>query len=1329
MSAIFVSHSNRDAAFAGELREWLGSKGHRSVFLDFDPQHGIPPGRDWEQELYQQIRGCRAVIVVGSRHWLASKWCFAEMTQARALGKALLPLRIDDAEIDGVIADRQIVDMTVDRAEAFDRLWRGLIAAGLDPVDLFDWDGTRPPYPGLVALQEEDAAVYFGRDDEVGAGLDVLNRVRRLGSAGVVVFMGASGVGKSSFIRAGIVPRLRRDPERWLVVDPFRPRDDPVRELAGVLSAAFGRAGEPRPRADLRDALHQTRHSSGDIGPNGLLELITDLRIATHRAEAKVLIVVDQFEEMLGYPADHPATDLLRSLCSATEAPHSPLVVAATLRSDFVGAFQTSGPLAGARCEWISVDPLSASAIAQIIEQPAKTAGLELGAGLVLAMVADTDSGGALPLLAFTLRELYEKYGQDGRMDVVEYRDQLGGLQGAVARVADELVETSSLDPDDDEALRISFLRMVRMTDDDRFVRRPARWDDLPMSTRPLLERFVAARLLVSSVEGSERVVEVAHEALFRSWQRLATWLERNTETLRLERDLRLASRSWRSGGQDVGDLWRGARLARVLELSDAREYGLDDLDREFVAASQHAELAEAKSIERRRRRNLQAAVCVAVVTSMLAVVAGLFYVRASNASERADRQARQVTALALGTTAQALVHENPPLALALAAESSALASRSVAQALDALVQARATFSSSAAQVLPPLTPPPEQVSDLAFSSDGQVLLAASRDGTIHSFDSRSGAPVASSVFHDGGVKDAIFITAADRVIFVDKEGFTRLWDITEKHLVGQPLDVDYEDIDYVAFSTDGTRLLFAIQGGSVRMWNPANGEAAGEAFEIPGDETFELHLSPDGTLLATESNAAVQLWDPVTGDRLYEPLGPTDKRAKWLGFSAVGHFLAFSDEGGRVQLWDPATAVAVGNPLTGSGAVDYIWYSADGGLMASREEESDAVRLWDTGTATQLGDPITYPAATLALVISQDDTRMATLGDDGIVRLFQLSSGQPIGQVLAGSDEDNTYGVAYSPDGKVLATAAISGAIQLWDPLTGNRIDRALGSSTEAKTSIAFSRQGDVLAAADVRGVVRLWEPTSGRLVGDLVMQDGHEPVSAVAFSPDGSLLATAVADGTVRLWDPNKLIELSDPLRGHARSISSAGVAFSPNGNLLAAAGDENNVRLWDPQSRTELRALNGHTGPVRAVSFSHEGTLLASGSEDGTIRVWDIATGKQIGDSMRSDGSIVNGVAFSTDDKVLASADVDGIQLWDPATGNQVGGDALNNLGGTMNAVAFRPDGKQVAFGGASVWLGSAVWDVNEACRTAEPLVTADQVRQYLPPGQAPQACDLP
>jgi hypothetical protein len=93
------------------------------------------------------------------------------------------------------------------------------------------------------------------------------------------------------------------------------------------------------------------------------------------------------------------------------------------------------------------------------------------------------------------------------------------------------------------------------------------------------------------------------------------------------------------------------------------------------------------------------------------------------------------------------------------------------------------------------------------------------------------------------------------------------------------------------------------------------------------------------------------------------------------------------------------------------------------------------------------------------------------------------------------------------------------------------------------------------------------------------------------------------------------------------------------------------------------------------------------------------------------------------------VLASADVDGIQLWDPATGNQVGGDALNNLGGTMNAVAFRPDGKQVAFGGASVWLGSAVWDVNEACRTAEPLVTADQVRQYLPPGQAPQACDLP
>ena len=147
----------------------------------------------------------------------------------------LLPVRIDDCTVDGVLSSQQVIDLDSDWEAAFARLQRGLLAAGVDPTDMFDWDSSRAPYPGLLAFQEQDAAVYFGRGGEIGGGLDLLNRVRRLGSPRVVVVVGASGSGKSSLVRAGLVPRLRRDPERWLVVDPFRPRDDPGRGARGRL--------------------------------------------------------------------------------------------------------------------------------------------------------------------------------------------------------------------------------------------------------------------------------------------------------------------------------------------------------------------------------------------------------------------------------------------------------------------------------------------------------------------------------------------------------------------------------------------------------------------------------------------------------------------------------------------------------------------------------------------------------------------------------------------------------------------------------------------------------------------------------------------------------------------------------------------------------------------------------------------------------------------------------------------------------------------------------------------------------------------------------------
>ncbi|MCB1868285.1 MAG: toll/interleukin-1 receptor domain-containing protein, partial [Gammaproteobacteria bacterium] len=166
MSGIFISHSSLDRSDSEETAARLRQQGYQSLFLDFDPADGIPAGRNWEREIYTRLRGCGAVILLCSEHSMASDWCFAEVTHARALGKQLFPVIISPCELRPILRDTQVIDLTIDRETGFQRLWQGMRSAGLDPADTFDWDINRPPYPGLTPFMEKDAAVYFGREED-----------------------------------------------------------------------------------------------------------------------------------------------------------------------------------------------------------------------------------------------------------------------------------------------------------------------------------------------------------------------------------------------------------------------------------------------------------------------------------------------------------------------------------------------------------------------------------------------------------------------------------------------------------------------------------------------------------------------------------------------------------------------------------------------------------------------------------------------------------------------------------------------------------------------------------------------------------------------------------------------------------------------------------------------------------------------------------------------------------------------------------------------------------------------------------------------------------
>ena len=276
--------------------------------------------------------------------------------------------------------------------------------------------------------------------------------------------------------------------------------------------------------------------------------------------------------------------------------------------------------------------------------------------------------------------------------------------------------------------------------------------------------------------------------------------------------------------------------------------------------------------------------------------------------------------------------------------------------------------------------------------------------------------------------------------------------------------------------------------------------------------------------------------------------------------------------------------------------------------------------------------------------------------------------------------------GVAFSPDGALLATASTDKTARLWDPATGECVRTLTGHATGLR-GVAFSPDGRLLATASTGRTARLWDPATGECVGTLT---GHaEAVYGVAFSPDGRLLATAGMDSTARLWDP-ATGECVGTLTGHAEAIY--GVAFSPDGRLLATASDDRTTKLWNPATRDCLRTLTGHAAGLRGVAFSPDGRLLATASTDKTARLWDPATGEFLR-TLVSRMAVVCGVAFSPDGRLLATASMDNTaRLWDPASGKWVG--TLTGHAETVYGAAFSPDGRLLAT--ASMDRTTRVWN---------------------------------
>ncbi|WP_175517946.1 toll/interleukin-1 receptor domain-containing protein, partial [Thiothrix caldifontis] len=597
MAKIFISHSTHDKAEALQLMQWLESQGFESLFLDSDARHGIAAGSEWEKVLYREIQRSHALICLLSDHWLASQWCGFEFMQARALGKTIFPLRIQPGLQTTVAADIQHLDLTKDRDDALQRLHAQLTELTLTLQQRFDWDKTRPPYPGMLAFEAEDAPVFFGRDHETNQLRERLNQHRTLGNASVLLMLAASGAGKSSLLKAGLLPRLRRDTRHWIVLEALRPEREPLRKLAQVLATANG---TPQHAADLYAQLQ------GEQALPALRDYLEQLRTPNAQWDATLLLSIDQAEELFT-TAEPPQTQALFQLLLAAQQAKLPLLTLMAMRSDYLAALQAQVSETGAlETSLFALDPLPLERVSDLIRGPAGVVGLTVENGLVTAVTRDAATADALPLLAFALRELYERFGADGDLTLDEYHrlgsEHLNPLENAVQHKASEAIQPDRLGKAAQQALRDAFIpHLVRVNDAGDYVRQAADWEALPAAAHPLLDKLTNARLLVQRSANGIKRVEVAHEALLRHWQLLNGWLREEHDFLLGKQQLEHSLREW----QHLPDAHKDKGLLQGIALERAREWLF--ANRSGLSADERAYIQHSHQAEERRQQRLEA--------------------------------------------------------------------------------------------------------------------------------------------------------------------------------------------------------------------------------------------------------------------------------------------------------------------------------------------------------------------------------------------------------------------------------------------------------------------------------------------------------------------------------------------------------------------------------------------------------------------------------------------------------------------------------------------------------------------------------------------------
>ena len=1154
------------------------------------------------------------------------------------------------------------------------------------------------PYQGLRPFSSGDSDNFFGRETMVQellsriAETEETTEAKNQELARFLAIVGPSGSGKSSVVKAGLLPALRDGgvpgSENWFMVD-MMPGTHPLEEL----EAALLRVAVNPPDSLLAQLRDDER---------GLIR--ASKRILPTDDHTELLLVIDQFEELFTLVENEAdRSHFLGSLVTAVVDPRSRIRIIITLRADFTDRplrYVDFGELVHNRTQFIL--PLSPDELEQVIVKPAEQAGLIVEPDLVTTMIHDVaDQPGALPLLQYTLTELFER--KDGRTLTLNAYQEIGGISGALARRADDIY--AGLDENGRIASRQLFLRLTTLGEGVEDTRRRVNLSELeslqsPEAKRPnLINQYGRYRLLTFDRNPTTRepTVEVAHEALLREWPRLRQWLAESRNDVRLQRRLANAATEWQQAKQDDDFLLRGSRLDLFADWAANSDLALTETEQTFLTTSLHTHEAQEMAEQARQQRELETVQQLAdtqsrsayrlrrlalglAVIMLLALAAAWF---AFNQQQIAQRNFETAERIRLAAQAQIALDRGEdvilPALLSLQSLQYGYSPEADAALLSALSRgfAKQQFIGHT-----------DSLTSGVFSPDGQQVLTASNDTTVRLWDAQTGQEIRQFNGHTELVTNAIFCPNGELVLTSSADGTVRLWDVQTGQEIDRLPDHD-SSVWGLAITPDGQTILTSDESGSAWLWDLQNMQLIHE-LSGHGDIVLWGDFSPDGRTVATGGlDTTARLWNVATGQVLRQFEGHAANVSDGR-FSPDGRYLATASYDNTARLWDVTTGEELRRFIGHTNFLTGIGFSPDSHSLITGSFDKSA-RLWEVASGRELRQFIGHTATVNAPRFSPDGQQVLTSGVDRTARLWDITlEGEPRiftrpFRTIHGTD---VVWIDFSANGEQLLTGNGDGTVQVWQIQNRQLLGERRFETDGLITNLTFSPDNALALTTSGDGLAQLWQAESGQLLSQFTGHSGA--IWDATFSPDGRLVVTSSEDGTAVVWDTQSGRE-RHRLVGHMGTVRT--VAFSPDGRTLLTGGDDGLARLWDSDTGQEIRQFSGHIGAVLAVTFSPDGQMILTGSSDQTAWLWQTETGEVVHRLIGHTDQVWS-VAFSPDGRYLLTGSADSTALlWEVATG-QIMRQFVGHQG-AIRSLAFSPDGHHILTGDidqAALWQTS-------------------------------------